>query len=475
MKATAVRWTLQHGLPRAVMRTAARRGDPVTGLVTTKSEVRRASIVERICQDGDISRGSLAWATGAHRMVYRIVRSADFGVRAEFSAYPRILGKIVASSRDSEALRVNEPPTMIALDNPEHARHRRAIASAFTPRAIESWRSVIERFVDDKLDAMAGEDSVDLVPAFASPLPLGVVSRILGVPDDDAELLIELAEGGVRSLTVAQDYADYRYSDSRVRRFNRWARDHIRQTRTSPADNLLSRLITESDFSELELRATIGLLVNAGFMTTSAVICSGVDLLARHPDQLALLRADPTLWSGAVDEILRLSPPLRMTARSALRDTVVEGVPIPAGKRVVVLVDAANRDPGVFPRPDDFDILRPNAREHLSFAGGDHGCVGGGLAKLELMIALRAIFERYPDLEVLPGGERLSTPGITVWAHLPLRLGPSSGRRARVTADAAPASSPAPTPDPHVDGRSTPGAQTPAGCPFHAASGADSR
>ena len=160
------------------------------------------------------------------------------------------------------------------------------------------------------------------------------------------------------------------------------------------------------------------------------LIGSGTELLLRSPDQLAALRDDPDLWANAVDEALRVEPPVQVTARFAVRATEVAGTQVPAGGLVVTMLAGANRDPVVFEDPDAFDVRRRNARDHLSFSGGRHFCVGAALARLEGEVGLRRLFERFPDLALGEPGRRRPTRVLRGWEHLPVRTGRPAVRAA---------------------------------------------
>jgi cytochrome P450 len=177
--------------------------------------------------------------------------------------------------------------------------------------------------------------------------------------------------------------------------------------------------------TDVELRATAGLLLAAGFETTVNLLSSGTQLLATHPDQLALLLEERDLWPGAVEEVLRFESPVQVTARSALRQTSVAGIDIQPGQMVVTMLGGANRDPDVFPEPHRFDVTRKNARDHLAFSGGIHYCLGAALARLEGEVGLRLLFERYPDLDVDAGAVRRRTRVLRGWERLPIRTGPA--------------------------------------------------
>jgi cytochrome P450 len=160
----------------------------------------------------------------------------------------------------------------------------------------------------------------------------------------------------------------------------------------------------------------------AGFETTVNLLGNGIALLHDHPDQLALLRAQPELWANAVDEILRYDPPVLLTGRIAERDTVIAGKHINAGAIVSTVLAAANRDPKVFEDPDRFDVTRANAKDHLAFSTGRHYCLGAALARMEGEVGLRMLFERYGEVRLLPGATRRPTRILRGYETLPASL-----------------------------------------------------
>jgi cytochrome P450 len=168
-----------------------------------------------------------------------------------------------------------------------------------------------------------------------------------------------------------------------------------------------------------------GFLLGAGFITTNHVMSKGVVALIRHRDQLAMLRANPELWPGAVEEILRYDTAGQLVPRIAAEDLEIHGCSFRANEPLFLLVGGANRDPALFERPDAFDVTRANAREHLSFSTGIHVCLGAALARMELHIGLQSLFERFPDMSL--AGEPISNNsiGLNGLAHLPVNLGQS--------------------------------------------------
>ena len=175
---------------------------------------------------------------------------------------------------------------------------------------------------------------------------------------------------------------------------------------------------------DAELRATAGLVLAAGFETTVNLLGNGIVLLHDHPEQVERLRREPELWPNAVDEVLRVDPPVLLTGRLCRTDTVVAGVPVPRGAVVTTLLAGANRDPAVFPDPSRFDVARENARDHVSFSAGRHYCLGAALARMEGEVGLRTLLDRFPDLELQPGAVRRTTRILRGYQHLPAVLAP---------------------------------------------------
>jgi cytochrome P450 len=189
----------------------------------------------------------------------------------------------------------------------------------------------------------------------------------------------------------------------------------------------MSQLIEASEggikLSETELRGVAGLVLAAGFETTVNLLGNGIRMLINAPDQLAILKEDPSLWPNAVEEILRLDSPVQLTGRVARNDTVVAGMPVRRGDFVVIYLAAANRDPAVFADPHRFDVRRPNAGRHLAFSGGRHFCLGAALARMEGEVGLRRFFTRFPEARLAGEGSRRDTRVLRGWSRLPVRLG----------------------------------------------------
>lgn len=293
---------------------------------------------------------------------------------------------------------------MLSVDPPDHTRLRRLVSGVFTPRRVETLRPRIEVIVDDLLDtvASAGPDaSIDLVAAFAFPLPFTVICELLGVPPGWRDDL-----GRALTVLLAPTPTDAAFARARV------ASDDVVRTLTDlaehkehdPDDDLVSALIAARDGDERldqpELLSTIFQLIVAGHDTTTSLIGNAVVALVRHPDQLERWRADPDCRPAALEELLRYDAPVpHATFRFAREPVELGGVTIPAGAQVLISLAAACRDDEQFPHPDALDLDR-TAERHLAFGHGIHHCLGAPLARLEGRIALERLFTRFPHLRL---------------------------------------------------------------------------
>lgn len=425
----AVRWGLHHGLVRVALRRAHRAGDlHARSVLEPAARADPYPLYDQVRARGPLVRGRIAHMTATHAVAAEVLRSDDFRAGADENAFPQPLRSLARYARDPQVLGPVDPPSLLVVEPPDHTRYRRLVSRVFSARAVEALRADVERVADELLDGIeAAGGEVDLVEAYATLLPVTVISHVLGVPRDQRRTVLHYGELAAPSLDIALSYRHFRVVDDAVRGFNRWLDDHLAQLRRFPGDDLLSQLVHLEDegqrLSDVELRATAGLLLAAGFETTVNLLGSATELLLRSPDQLARVRQDPALWAGVVEEALRYESPVQVTARFALRDTEVAGVTVPERGLVVTMLGGANRDPEVFAAPHLFDVARPNARDHLSFSGGRHFCLGAALARLEGEVGLQRLFERFPDLELAGVPERRGTRVLRGWRTLPVRAG----------------------------------------------------
>jgi cytochrome P450 len=261
---------------------------------------------------------------------------------------------------------------------------------------------------------------------YAGPLPVRVISEILGVPSYMQPHMLEWGNAAAVTLDPALRYRQFRDASKALRSIHAWLGEHLKDLRRNPGDDLLSKLAQTVDegesLNDVELRATALLVLGAGFETTVNLIGNAVTQLLAHPDQLEMLKANPDGWGNAVDEVLRYDSPVQVTVRIAGEDTEVCGHPIPSGRFVSLMLGGANRDPEVFEEPQRFDVTRANAREHLGFSAGIHFCLGASLARLEGATALRMLFERFPDLALAGDPVRRQLRVLRGYEHMPVTL-----------------------------------------------------
>ncbi|MEY2477562.1 MAG: hypothetical protein QOG87_2877 [Actinomycetota bacterium] len=290
---------------------------------------------------------------------------------------------------------------ILMRDPPDHTRMRSLMAKVFTPRAVEALRAHIQQLVDALLADVEG--GMDVVADLAFPLPALVICEMLGVPVEDREELKHWSSAAARLLDPIVDPEVFRRADEGLRRFTDYFTALIAERRARPRDDLLSDLIQAEEegerMTDAELVANATFLFGAGHETTQNLIGNGVHLLARHQDQRAILRDDPSMIKNAIEEFLRFEPPVQVTARSATSPLTIGGADIDVGERCVLLLAAANRDPDRFEDPNRLDVARADVRP-LSFGGGIHHCLGAALARVEGQVTVGTLVRDFPGIEL---------------------------------------------------------------------------
>lgn len=303
---------------------------------------------------------------------------------------------LAAAGVDDEQMKRRRAGRLLMLDPPEHTRLRRLLTATFTVRRARALAPRIRMIVDEHLDAMeAAGPPVDLVSAFALPVPSLVICELLGVPFADR------AGFGARSNRFFDTTMNPRERLRLDAEADTYMHTLVARHREKPGDDLLSLLIREHGtgaLSDEELVGLADLLLIAGHETTANVISLGTLALLRHPDQLALMRDDPSAVEDAVEELLRFTSVLHAGfVRVAVEDTTIGGHPVRRGDHVVTSLPAANRDPALLDDGDDLDVTRGRC-PHVAFGHGIHHCLGATLARLELQLALPALLRRFPGL-----------------------------------------------------------------------------
>ncbi|MFD5696578.1 cytochrome P450 [Streptomyces lasiicapitis] len=305
---------------------------------------------------------------------------------------------------------------MLDLEAPAHTRVRRLVAKAFTPRTVERLRPYVEGLADDLVRGLVADGGGDLVARVAEPLPVAVIAEMLGIPEADRGPLRPWSADicGMYELNPGEETAA-RAVHASVE-FSLYLRELIAARRKEPGDDLISALIAAHDegerLSEQEMISTCVLLLNAGHEATVNSTANGWNVLFRHPEQLAALRAAPEkLLPTAVEELLRHDTPLQLFERWVLDDIEVGDTVVPRGSEVALLFGSANRDPAAFAAPDTLDLARAD-NPHISFGAGIHYCVGAPLARIELAASLGALLRRAPGLRLVAEPSR--KPGFVI-------------------------------------------------------------
>jgi cytochrome P450 len=311
------------------------------------------------------------------------------------------------------------------LDPPDHARMRRLANRGFTRPAVEGWRPDIHRLVDALLDRAADAGRLEIVADLARPLPLAVISLLLGMPEREEARLARWS-GAMGRFFGHFSHSERQLLDvqAHILEFSTWLRERIARLRREPSGerDLLAALVDNARdaMTDDELVSTAILLVGAGTVTTTDLIGNVALALLQHPEHARQFRASagtPGFIEAAIEELVRYDSPVQMTGRLLRGDVEVGGRSLTRGQWVVLWIGAANRDPARFPEPDTIDFSRTD-NKHLSFGAGAHFCLGAPLARLQAQIAIGTLFTRFP-------GIRLETTELA-WERFPTLRGVTS-------------------------------------------------
>ena len=280
---------------------------------------------------------------------------------------------------------------------------RGLISKAFSSTSVNILRPKIQKITDELISKVRHKGFMDIISDFACPLPCNVIAAILGIPVEDWFKAYHWSDELSNILDPLSSVQGYEQMNKVAVEFTDYFKSLIAQRKKSPQQDLLSALIAvkeqDNKLSEEEIISVSMLLFLTGEETTVNLIGNGMLALLSHPEQMQLIKTQPMLIQSAVEEILRYDSPIQITTRVATEDVVLDGVTVRCGEKVLVVLGAANRDPAQFPDPDRFDITRVN-NNHLAFADGIHYCLGAALTRIEGEIAINALVQQLPDLQL---------------------------------------------------------------------------
>jgi pimeloyl-[acyl-carrier protein] synthase len=339
---------------------------------------------------------SRSWVFSRYRDIEAILR--DHTRFSNDSRYRQGISQAQAASSNPSG------PSMLFLDPPDHTRLRALVQQAFTPRALEALAPRIHQIAAHLLDQIADPTAFEVMEALARPLPMIVMAELLGVPTRDLAQFQTWSRQRARVIEPTMTAREQRLATQAAYELDAYFLGLIAQRQAVPQDDLISALVAAEaagdQLSHDELLVMLRLLLVAGNETTTNLIGNGLLALVRHPDQLQMLRSDPSRVAGAVEELLRYDSPVQVLGRTALQDMALDGRAIRKGQGIVLLMGSANRDPEVFGQPDRLDISR-HGPSPLVFGRGIHYCLGAPLARLEARIVFETLLERFGEMHLL--------------------------------------------------------------------------
>jgi pimeloyl-[acyl-carrier protein] synthase len=342
------------------------------------------------------------FAVARHADVERVLREPEFSTNRDEIALMKAARRSARGAPDFAALIDNN---LLTIDGEKHRRLRGLVSKAFTPRRVESLRPGAEAIVTELVERMAKRDEVDLVAELAQPFPGLVIAELLGVPPADQPRFRAWSNDLAELLDPLSGHEGLAPPKRAMAELGAYLRELVTARRREPRGDLLTAMAEAEDqgesLSEAELVALASLLLVAGNETTTSLIGNAVLLLLRHPEERKRLQEDPSLLPSAVEECLRMEPPVQFTDRAVVAPVELAGVSLRPGTIVAALIAAANRDPEQFADPDRFDVGRSENR-HLSFGLGSHFCLGSSLARMEAQVALGALLRHFPDFAGRP-------------------------------------------------------------------------
>jgi cytochrome P450 len=364
------------------------------------------------------------WFVTRHEDVRSCLRDKRLGRNFRHVLAPEDIGVPPLDPR-WQAFWDSERWSLLWLEPPDHTRLRKLVAAAFTPRSVEALREPAHALARELLEPLAEAGEMELLYDYAQPYSIAVICRMLGVPLDRQRDLLDWSHRMVKMYEFEVPVDAAQAANDAAAEFQDYVRELIGERRENPRDDLVTALVQArvdgGSLSDDEIVSTVIVLLNAGHEASVNTLGNGMLAFARHPDQWRRVVDGSVPSSVAGEEMIRFDPPLQLFERWVLADDfAVGGVPIPRGAKIALLFGSANRDPRVFDRPDEFDIARENAVQHIGFGGGIHVCIGAPLARIELEASLEALRRSWPDFRL--GVEPRRTGAFVIWGLEALRL-----------------------------------------------------
>ena len=315
--------------------------------------------------------------------------------------------------------------SLLWLEPPDHTRLRKLVAAAFTPRSVEALREPAHALARELLEPLAEAGEMELLYDYAQPYSIAVICRMLGVPLDRHRDLLDWSHRMVKMYEFEVPLEAAHAANDAAAEFQEYVHELIGERRANPRDDMVTALVQarvdDGRLSDDEIVSTVIVLLNAGHEASVNTLGNGMRAFAQHPDQWRRVVDGSVPAAAAGEELIRFDPPLQLFERWVLtEDFAVGDVSIPRGAKIALLFGAANRDPRVFERPDEFDVARENAVQHIGFGGGIHVCIGAPLARIELEASLEALRRWWPDFRLVEEPKR--TGAFVIWGLQALRL-----------------------------------------------------
>jgi cytochrome P450 len=364
------------------------------------------------------------WFVTRHEDVRSCLRDKRLGRNFRHVMTPEEIGVPPLDPRWSAFWRT-ERWSLLWLEPPDHTRIRKLVAAAFTPRSVESLREPSTELARELLEPLAEAGEMELLYDYAQPYSIAVICRMLGVPLDRHRDLLDWSHRMVKMYEFDVPLEAAEAANRAAAEFTEYVEELIRERRAKPSEDMVTALVEArvdgERLSDDEIVSTVIVLLNAGHEATVNTLGNGMLAFARHPNQWQRVVSGDVPAATAVEEMIRFDPPLQLFERWVLTDDVVVGdAPIPRGEKIAMLFGSANRDPRVFEQPDEFDVGRENAVQHIGFGGGIHVCIGAPLARIELEASVETLRRTWPDFALVEEPRR--TGAFVIWGLEGLRL-----------------------------------------------------